>query len=145
MQIVTEIIYNIQQFDVVVTYIDNYLQQSTTMLFLGPLGSGKTSLIRSFLHAHGVTEDIVSPTFTYVQSYQLQDGRIVYHFDLYRITSLEQFYSLGFEEYIHQPDALLFIEWPEIIIPILKKPFCMITCSYHTDPEKRTVIFQHCD
>ena len=94
---------------------------SDAILFLtGPLGAGKTTLTQALLRSLKVTGDITSPTFSYVQTYQYGDGNVCHHFDLYRLSSLEEFLQMGFDDYLRQ-DALIIVEWPGIIEQFCKK------------------------
>ncbi len=107
--------------------------------FTGPLGVAKTRLVINILRESGVTDVITSPTFTYVNCYKNQRGRIFYHFDLYRIESVDNFIEAGFNEYLYAPNSLVLIEWPEIIIPLLTHDVCHITLDYHQDQKKRVL------
>lgn len=99
--------------------------------FTGPLGAGKTSLIRHMLELKGVTQPITSPTFTYVNVYENEQGQLFYHFDLYRIETLDAFISAGFNEYLYVPNSWTFIEWPEVILPLLTDSVCHCNLEYH--------------
>jgi tRNA threonylcarbamoyladenosine biosynthesis protein TsaE len=77
----------------------------------GDLGAGKTTLVRDILQIMGITGSIKSPTFTYVEPYRL-DNIDVFHFDLYRFSSPEEWLDMGFDEYFINPH-LCFIEWAE--------------------------------
>ncbi|NCC64138.1 MAG: tRNA (adenosine(37)-N6)-threonylcarbamoyltransferase complex ATPase subunit type 1 TsaE [Spirochaetia bacterium] len=82
----------------------------------GSLGSGKTIFAKGFAQALGITEAIVSPTFTIIQEYE---GTLpLYHMDLYRISSSEEFEMMGGEEFLHGDGATL-IEWSEKISQML--------------------------
>lgn len=86
----------------------------------GPLGAGKTTLIRSLLFHLGVQEVITSPTFTYVNTYEAHE-KIIYHFDLYRLETVNDFVEMGFDEYLAAQNSYSFIEWPHIIDSLLEK------------------------
>ncbi|MGI6574249.1 MAG: tRNA (adenosine(37)-N6)-threonylcarbamoyltransferase complex ATPase subunit type 1 TsaE [Fermentimonas sp.] len=90
----------------------------TVFAFYGNMGVGKTTLIKAICKELGVNEAVTSPTFAIVNEYRLPDGAPVYHFDCYRVEKLEELFDLGFEEYVYS-DALCFIEWPELVEPIL--------------------------
>jgi tRNA threonylcarbamoyladenosine biosynthesis protein TsaE len=124
----------------VVQLLHEAARRCAVMTFQGPIGAGKTTLIRAFLKSLGVTEPVVSPTFTYVSCYRTAAGRAVYHFDLYRIERAAQFESMGFLDYLHEPGALIIIEWPEVIASLLTMPVCAITLDYAPTADKRSCI-----
>lgn len=106
--------------------------------FTGTLGAGKTTLVQEMLAQLGVQGPVQSPTYTYVSVYPLLDGRIVYHFDLYRLSSYQEFIQAGFDEYLYDDNALCFIEWPEILKSALPASTAQVTLQYASD-EKRLI------
>ena len=108
----------------------------------GPLGAGKTTLVSLILRQLGVIDPIQSPTYTYVSVYTLPSGKKVYHFDLYRLHTLDDFIHAGFDEYLHDTDAYCFIEWPSIIESIVNhNEVCSVILDYgDNDTRKVTLI-----
>lgn len=99
------------------------MQPGTIFAFSGPLGAGKTTLIRELLMQCSVDEPVTSPTFTYVQTYHGKNGLIFHHFDAYRISSAAAFMHYGFDEYLKQSDAICLIEWPEVLSGLFDNEF----------------------
>jgi tRNA threonylcarbamoyladenosine biosynthesis protein TsaE len=99
----------------------------------GPLGAGKTTLVQEILKELGVSGPIISPTYNYVTMYKLEDGKTVYHFDLYRLNSEDEFIAAGFDEYLYQPESFSFIEWPQVINEILEERFIAVKLEHDAD------------
>ena len=116
------------------------IKNHTIVALIGPLGAGKTTLVSVMLRILGVIEPVVSPTFTYVNRYKTADGRSIFHFDLYRLKTIEEFEQLGFFEYLDQPNSLVFIEWPEIVLPILQEKVSVLNIS-SIDETKRNISY----
>ena len=76
----------------------------------GTLGMGKSVLARAFVQELCGLQEVPSPTFTLLQSYEAPEFE-VYHFDLYRIKSAEEIFEIGVEEAMYGGVSL--IEWPE--------------------------------
>jgi tRNA threonylcarbamoyladenosine biosynthesis protein TsaE len=86
------------------------LSRGDAVALEGDLGAGKTTLARAILVALGVTENVPSPTFTLVQTYETARFA-VRHFDLYRVETEDELDELGLDEALDEGAAL--IEWPE--------------------------------
>ena len=82
-------------------------------LLSGEVGSGKTTMIKSFTKKLLVNNNTSSPSFNIVNEYKDRNKNSVYHFDLYRLKSINDLVEIGFEEYINS-GSYCFIEWPEI-------------------------------
>ncbi len=111
------------------------------MTFTGSLGAGKTTLIQELLRQCGIQERVTSPTFAYFNQYRSQE-KTFFHFDLYRINSLNDFCAAGFDEYLSMPQSYTLIEWPEHIMPLLKEKVCHVYLDYHKDSKKRIMSVQ---
>lgn len=84
----------------------------------GELGAGKTKFTEGFLSYFGLEKEISSPTFTIVNEYK-NEKTTVYHFDVYRLSDIEEFYAIGGEEYFSK--GICIIEWGEMIEETLPK------------------------
>ncbi|MGO4701569.1 tRNA (adenosine(37)-N6)-threonylcarbamoyltransferase complex ATPase subunit type 1 TsaE [Dyella sp. 2RAB6] len=99
----------------------------------GDLGAGKTSFARAFLRALGVGERVKSPTYSLVESYGLDAGRLnartAWHLDLYRIADPGELEWLGLDA-LADPTALVLVEWPERGAGALPAPDLQIDLAY---------------
>ena len=93
-------------------------------IFEGEMGAGKTTLIKALAKALGVNEVVSSPTFSIVNEYDA-NGRIIYHFDFYRIKNLQEAFDIGYEEYFYSGN-ICFIEWPEKVADLLPEHYLKI-------------------
>ena len=85
---------------------------------IGPLGSGKTQLVKGIAAGNGVEDvrKVTSPTFTLVHEYE---GRLtLYHVDVYRLSGPNELEALGFEEFA-RPDSAVVIEWADRVRPMV--------------------------
>ncbi len=91
--------------------------RATVVYLHGDLGSGKTTFTKNLCQALGLDIDITSPTFTILKKYPFQVAGFenLIHIDAYRLTSYEDLLKIKFDEYLHDPKNLIFIEWPSII------------------------------
>ena len=97
----------------------------------GDLGTGKTVFTKGFAAGLGITEPVVSPTFTIVQVYE--GGRLpLYHFDVYRIGDVEEMDEIGYEEYFFGEGVCL-VEWAGLIEELLPENIVKISIEKNLD------------
>ena len=110
--------------------LSHKLNPQSIVLLKGPIGAGKTSLVQGIGRGLSISEDITSPTFAL--SHHYSSGKIpLIHLDLYRLknsSSAKEFFFYEEEEAL-QSEAILIIEWPELIEPLIKD-FWKIEISY---------------
>ena len=82
------------------------------LLLKGNLGAGKTTFTQFLLKNLGSKDEVSSPTYAIVNEYRTPKGN-VFHFDLYRMKSIEEVYDIGMDEYLSNA-CLCIIEWPEV-------------------------------
>ncbi len=87
--------------------------------FCGKMGAGKTTFIKQLCEDLGTDDVVNSPTFALVNVYDVQgDVPQVYHFDCYRLKDIREAMDFGAEDYLYSGNYC-FIEWPEMIEPLL--------------------------
>ena len=117
--------------------IASKLQKGMVVVLTGDLGSGKTKLTEGILTYFGLENEISSPTFTIVYEYYA-DSLNIYHFDVYRLADIDEFYAIGGEEYFEKGVSI--IEWGELIEEALPKDYIKINFSRDLENETlRTV------
>lgn len=100
------------------------LVKKDIIILSGEIGSGKTKFVQGVLKYFGLENEISSPTFTIVNEYHTKEAKI-YHFDVYRLSDIDEFYAIGGEEYFEQ--GICFIEWGEMLEKILPDDYIKIT------------------
>lgn len=115
------------------------MQGARIFAFYGKMGSGKTTLIKSICEELGVEDSINSPTFAIVNEYEDREQRTIFHFDFYRIKSLEEVYNMGYEEYVYS-DAICFMEWPELIEELLPEETTKVYIEENSEGEREVRI-----
>jgi tRNA threonylcarbamoyladenosine biosynthesis protein TsaE len=109
---------------------------------VGPLGAGKTYLVRAIAEGLGIADSRVvsSPTFVLIQEYQARLP--IYHFDAYRLRTEAEFIDLGVHEYFEGSGVCL-LEWADRVASCLPEQFLKITIASTGDTSRRIVIEQH--
>ena len=109
--------------------IASELHTGDVVVLSGELGAGKTKFTEGFLKYFGLDNEISSPTFSIVNEYKKNDINI-YHFDVYRLEDVDEFYAIGGDEYFSS--GICLIEWGEIIEEALPNNYIKIT--FKKDP-----------
>jgi len=108
--------------------------------FYGEMGAGKTTFIKSICKQLKVIDNISSPTFAIVNVYQTETTDEVYHFDFYRIKSVEEVYDIGYEDYFYGGQYCL-MEWPEKIEELLPEDTILIEIKVDHTNQSRILSF----
>lgn len=108
----------------------------TVVAFSGGMGMGKTAFVRGALKAYGNDSFVSSPTFSLVHDYG--GNPKLYHFDMYRVTDIDDLYSTGFFDYLDD-NSVLFIEWSENIISALPENTVFVDITQGDNAEDRKI------
>ena len=117
------------------------LTAGDVIAFSGDLGAGKTAFTRGLARGLGVTERVTSPTFTIVNEYL--GGRLpLFHFDLYRLSSAEELFDIGWEDYLDR-GGVCAVEWSEQVADALPDDTIYVTLTRRDeDPSWRTITIE---
>lgn len=115
----------------------------TVYAFHGEMGVGKTTFISALVRALGVdAEEANSPSFAIVNEYRSETtAELIYHFDLYRLETMEEVLDIGFEDYL-DCGALCLIEWPEKVEDILPNDTVDVTIRLNDDHSRTIIVAQ---
>lgn len=112
----------------------------SVICFFGELGAGKTTFIKGMAQGLNINpSDVNSPTFQYLNIYNGKTS--LFHFDLYRLQGVDDFLSLGFDEFFSQP-GISCIEWTERIPEIIPKNAFKVSISHTEDGGRQIEITQ---
>lgn len=104
--------FNLTELEAVADRLKTPVAKARVVAFHGEMGAGKTTLIAALCRALGTHDVTGSPTFSIINQYNTDDGRIIYHMDLYRIESEEEAIQAGVEDALYSGNLCL-VEWPE--------------------------------
>jgi tRNA threonylcarbamoyladenosine biosynthesis protein TsaE len=103
----------------------------------GPLGAGKTTVVRGFMRGLGYDAAVKSPSYTLIEPYEV-GARRVYHLDLYRVRDAAELEYLGLRE-LQDGNAVLLVEWPERGKGFLPPADVELTIDYAADGRQLTL------
>lgn len=133
-------IYTISDIHRAAEYISTFLPKHKVILFDGPMGAGKTTLISTLLKHLNSHSEVSSPTFSIVNEYDSSVG-IVYHFDFYRIKSIVEAFDFGVEEYLFS-ENYCFIEWGEKIQELLPITYLLVKIQILDEHTRSIELFE---
>jgi tRNA threonylcarbamoyladenosine biosynthesis protein TsaE len=110
---------DLSKLDFAAEQIINNSNGFTIWAFYGDMGSGKTTIIARIAKLLGTKIEASSPTFAIINEYPLNSGKSIFHIDCYRLKNIYEAIDIGIEEYLNKDDYI-FIEWPEILEPLLQ-------------------------
>lgn len=117
------------------------LTKSCVISLEGDLSAGKTTFAKGFAKGIGINQNITSPTFTILNEYEGKKMNL-YHFDMYRIKSIDEALALGFEEYFDQNNlkGIVLVEWASNVQGLLPNEYYHIDFSKLSDEERKIEI-----
>lgn len=129
---------NVDELPTVAEKLLVYANGQIFFVFEGDMAAGKTTFIKSLCEAIGVEDVVSSPTFSIVNEYESKDGP-VYHFDFYRLKTLQEAYDIGYEEYFYSGNYCL-VEWPQKVAELLPEQYIKVQITV-TGNEQRLFEF----
>ena len=137
MQEITFEINSIEELSKVSDLLLDWREKSNIIAFYGTMGAGKTTLVKNLCQKLGVSDEVNSPTFALVNEYQTEALDSIFHFDFYRIKSLEEVFDIGYEDYFYG-GSLCLLEWPELIDPLMPEHFIKVEITHgDTDTNRK--------
>ncbi len=125
--------------------LGSLLRAGDVVLLSGPLGAGKTHLIKGIARGLGYDGLVTSPTFVLINEYQADRARgllTIYHVDLYRVTAIDELATIGLDE-LWFSDGICLIEWPERAGQAIPDEHLQITISYVSETKRQLRLRPH--
>ena len=116
------------------------LSPGAVVAFTGDLGAGKTAFVSGMARGLGAREQVTSPTFNIVHEY-LSGSMPLFHFDLYRLSSPEELFDIGWEDYLDR-GGVCAVEWSENISGALEEPFIRVDLRRRAGDNDRVITIE---
>ena len=118
--------------------LGNILSSGAVIAYRGDLGAGKTAFTRGLARGLGYSEPVTSPTYTIVNEYL--GGRLpLFHFDMYRLTSSDDLWDIGWEDYLDR-GGICAVEWSENVADAMED--AITVCIEKTGDNSRRIIIE---
>jgi len=116
------------------------INHAVVLALEGDLGSGKTTFLKGLAEGLGVKEKILSPSFVVFKRFNLTEGRFknFYHFDCYRLKSINDLKPLGIDEILADPNNIVALEWSSVVTDTLPSDAIVIKFEF-IDETKRKI------
>lgn len=119
-----------------------FSNRSKVIAFYGEMGVGKTTFIKALCKSLGVEDEVTSPTFSLINEYFTKDNQSIFHFDFYRINSIEEAFDFGYEDYFYSGN-FCFVEWPELVENLLPEDFLRVEITENEDNTREYNVIQN--
>ena len=136
-------VHNLEQTDALAKAFSKVVRPPMIILLNGDLGSGKTTFVKSLVKYLGSDNVVTSPTFTLLNTYS---GKFpIYHFDMYRLSSMEEALAVGFDEYFDKKrlDGICLVEWAENVEGLINSVDFVIDIQKITDKQRKFIIREY--
>ncbi len=137
------LIQHLAELEAAIPAIADALGARRKVALYGSLGAGKTTLVQAFCRWLGVEEPTTSPTFSLINEYGFHDRQgypaLVHHLDLYRLNTVQEALDIGVEDLLYDP-WYCFIEWPQLIEPLLPEDAAKIQLDILSETARRLLI-----
>ena len=130
-----KVLNSVQEMQTFANNLAKKIPGGTIIALIGNLGSGKTTFCKGFASGLGLKDEILSPTYSILNEYQV-NGKNLYHFDLYRLKSINEFIEIGGLEYLNNQMSISLIECPDLINDITIKNMINIKFEYLSEKER---------
>ena len=126
-----------EQTEKVAMALAEQIKAGAVIAYRGDLGAGKTAFTRGLAKGLGITESVTSPTYTIVNEYLT--GRLpVFHFDMYRLSSSEELFDIGWDDYLER-GGVCAVEWSENVTDALENPITVTIEKTGEDSRRITI------